>query len=127
MAGKIFLIHWNLQEAEELARGLRSDGWEVDVEAEDGLRAYQHIKATLPDGVVIYLSRLPAHGHKTAVALHSVWTTHNLPIIFVDGNRGAIARTRVDVPDAVFTTTAKLGRVLAGLSRRGRGKTAEQE
>ena len=32
MASRLFLIHWNDAEAEEKARALREDGWDVQME-----------------------------------------------------------------------------------------------
>ena len=34
MKGKVFLVHWSVPEAEEMAQPLRKDGWEVGIEAE---------------------------------------------------------------------------------------------
>ena len=65
---KLFLIHWNLAEAEELARKFEGAGWQVEVEAEDGGQAYQRMKTAPADILVIYLNRLPSHGRETAHA-----------------------------------------------------------
>lgn len=112
MKCRLFLVHWDVKEAEGLARGLRADGWQVDVEAEDGARAYKRIKAEPPDVIVIYLTRLPSHGGKMAEALISVWSTHQLPIVFVDGTREVAAKTRARIPNALYTTSAELKNTL---------------
>ncbi|MBI2183870.1 MAG: hypothetical protein HYU39_02805 [Thaumarchaeota archaeon] len=117
MKGRIFLIHWNQSEADEFAEKLRSEGWKVDIEAEDGARAGKMIRADPPDAVVIYLTRLPSHGRETADYLRSVKTTRNIPIVFVDGREDALEKTKVKVADAVFTTSTELKNVLANISK----------
>ncbi len=117
MTGRIFLIHWNATEAEELANRLRADSWTVGTEAEDGYRAGRLIKKNLPDAVVIYLTLLPSHGRETAAYLRSQKATRGLPIVFVDGNEKAVTKTKAKVPDAIFTTSAELNNVLAQFAR----------
>ncbi|MBI2873336.1 MAG: hypothetical protein HYY00_09145 [Chloroflexi bacterium] len=119
MKGRVFLIHWKAAEADEYASALRSWGWAVDFEAEDGARAGKLIKATPPDVVVIYLTRLPSHGRVTASYLRSSKATRHLPIVFVEGTGEAVEKTSAQVPDAVFTTSAELEKVLAGYARTG--------
>ena len=112
MKGTIFLIHWNAAEAEELAKPLCTIGWEIEIEAEDGARGYNQIKANPPTAVVIYLSRLPSHGRETAYTLRSVKATREIPIIFVDGSKEAIEKTRTKVPDAIYTTSDDLQKII---------------
>ncbi|MBI4235794.1 MAG: hypothetical protein HY688_00345 [Chloroflexi bacterium] len=123
MKGRLFLVHWNAAEAEAHAQALRSDGWEVlGFEAEDGARAVKAIVAALPDVVVVYLHRLPSHGRETAAFLRSTRATCQVPIVFVDGQGEALEKTRVRVPDAVYTTSAGLTAALSrtvGLNRVG--------
>ena len=117
MRGRLFLIHWNAHEAEELAAPLRSDGWDVDIESSDGARAGKAILANPPAAAVIYLTRLPSHGRETARGLRSIKATRNLPIIFVDGKQEAIEKTRAKVPDAIYIAATELQKILDGLSR----------
>ena len=115
--GRAFLIHWNLSEAEEYAQNLRSAGWQVEIEAGDGARAGNAIKVDPPQVVVIYLSRLPSHGRETAHALHSFKVTRNIPIVFVDGKEEAVEKTKVKVPDAIFTTSEELEHAIQKISQ----------
>jgi DNA-binding response OmpR family regulator len=119
MEGKVFLVHWDKSEAEACAAALRAAGWKVDVEAEDGARAVKQILADPPDVVLIYLTRSPSHGRETAHALRSHKAGRDIRILFVDGNEAAIEKTRAKVPDAVFTTSAELEKVLAKFPRSG--------
>jgi CheY-like chemotaxis protein len=111
MKGRIFLIHWNTEEAAEHARELRSDGWNVYVESEDSARAYKRIKADPPDFVVIYLPLLPSHGRETADALRSSKDTRKQPVVFLGGSEEAIEKPKAKVPNAVFATSAELAEI----------------
>lgn len=110
MKGRLFLIHWNLQEADELTLALRSHGWQVEFEYDSGNRAVGSIMVRPPDKVVIYLTRKPAKGLKTARQLRSTLWGHDLPIIFVGGRDQAEA----DFPEATFTTEEDLFKALEG-------------
>lgn len=116
MKGKVFLVHWREAEAEVLAREIRNMGWRVDVESNDGARAGKRIKQDRPDVVVIYLSRLPSHGRETGYSLKGIKSLKDIPLVYVDGNEEAIARTRDVIPDAIYTTTEELDRTLSGFS-----------
>ena len=112
MKGKLFLIHWNETEVQEYARHLSQAGWQVETESSDGARAGKRIKESLPDVIVISLSRLPSHGRETADGLRSMNLTRAIPIIFTDGKEDAIAKTRLKVPDATYIPSETLNRVL---------------
>ena len=116
MKGKLFLIHWNRAEAEERAQRFRADGWDVRYEAEDGSKAYQAVGEFLPDVVVVSLVRLPSHGRVTSEHIRQRKATRAIPIVFVDGDREPLEKTKTAVPDAVYTTSAALDGVLAALA-----------
>ena len=116
MRGKIFLVHWREAEAEVLAKEIRTMGWTVDWESDDGDRAEQRIIADPPDVVVIYLTRLPSHGRETGHALKEIKVTREIPLVYVDGSEAAIDRTRNMIPDAVYTTTEQLDKILSDYS-----------
>ena len=78
-SGRLFLIHWNASEAEEHAGRLRSEGWSVDIEAQDGARAAKLVRDDHPDAVVVYLTHLPSHGRETARYLRSTKATRGHP------------------------------------------------
>jgi len=110
---KLILIHWNRAEAEALALKFERAGWQVDIEAEDGGRAYQKMKTEPTAVMVIYLTRLPSHGRETAHAVRSLKATRHIPIIFVGGQGEALEKTKGKIPDAVYTTETE---VLAALN-----------
>ncbi len=109
---KLFLIHWNRLEAEELARKFEQAGWQVEIEAEDGSRAYQRMKTESMAVIVIYLTRLPSHGRETAHAVRSLKATRHIPIIFVGGQGEALEKTKAKIPEAVYTTETEVLEVL---------------
>ncbi len=116
MTRRLFLIHWNEEEAKERAERLRAEGWEVEVEAKDGADAAERIKASPPDAVVVSLSRLPSHGRETARYLRSRYAPEDLPIVFVGGDEEKVARVREAVPQAAYTSFEGLPGVLEELT-----------
>ncbi len=112
MKGKVLLVHWNSQEAGILAEMVRSYGWEVAIETDDGARVGRQVKEMRPNAVVIYLSRLPSHGRETGAGLREVKATKGVPLVYVDGTPEVIERTRQRIPDAIFTSTEELPEVL---------------
>ncbi len=63
---------------------------------------------SLPDAVVIDLSRMPSHGREVAQALRSAKGTRHLPIVFVDGEPEKVKRTKQLLPDAIYTTWGRI-------------------
>lgn len=116
MKGRLFLVDWNEASAQACASRLRSEGWEVEVEAEDGGRAYKRMKETPPDVVIINLSRKPSHGREVGKSLRELKATRTLPIVFVDGEEQANQLAREKVGDDIFTTSSNLKKALARLS-----------
>lgn len=109
---RAFVIHWNKAEALEKVKALRAQGWTVVYEHEDGARAWKNIKENPPNVVVIWLSRLPSHGRETADALKRTKSTRDIPIVFVDGLSEKVNAVKAVVPNAAYTTSDKLMRVL---------------
>jgi DNA-binding response OmpR family regulator len=116
MERRIFLVHWNISEAQSMAATLNSYGWQVEIETEDGGRAFSAIKASQPQWVVISLARLPSHGRQTAIALQAVAATRHIPILFVDGEPAVIELALKKVPNALHTTSAELHKALSNLN-----------
>jgi DNA-binding response OmpR family regulator len=114
----LLLVHWNEDEAQELAEPLIAAGWQVEVEAEDGARASQRGLDDPPVALVIYLTRLPSHGRETARYLRSRPPGRSLPIIFVGGDPERVEAARTQVPDAEFLAPAALIPALERLASR---------
>jgi CheY-like chemotaxis protein len=117
--GKLFLIHWNDDEALEKAAQWRARGWDVDLEAEDGARAAKAIVESPPHVILIYLDRLPSHGRETAHYIHSGKSTGQIPIVFCGGHGAALEKVKAKVSEAVFATEADLEEVVEGFAQGG--------
>ena len=76
--GNLVFVHWDAGEAEELARALRTAGWQVKV----GNFELKDLKAKPPAAVVISLRRLPSHGREIADALWYTKWGRAIPIVF---------------------------------------------
>ncbi len=113
--GKLFLIHWNHDEAEALAAPLRAAGWTVEIESEDGERGARRALEAHPQAVLIYLTRLPSHGRRTGQYLRSKRSQVELPIFFVGGDPEKVAQAKKEVPEARFLDTDELPAALAEL------------
>jgi glucuronate isomerase len=120
MKGRLFLIHWHTAEAEEYAQRLRDEGWQVNVESEEGGQAHKRVLADAPDAVLIYLTRSPSHGRQTADAIRASKAGRKLPIVFVGGKDKAVEKAKAKLSDALFTTSAELGQALDDVARRKR-------
>jgi len=115
MTGRLFLIHWDQNELEQLAEPLRQAGWQVEGESADGARASKAILADPPDVLVIYLTRLPSHGRETADYLRTKLNADQLPILFVAGAPEKVEKVRAKVPQARYLGSEELPQALAEL------------
>ncbi len=111
--GRLFLLHWDEAEAAEAAASLRKDGWDVDVEHQDGARAARAILAAPPDAVVVYLTHRPSHGRETIKAVRAAKAGRQVPVLFVGGEGAALDKTRSQVRDAEYLPEPQLRRALA--------------
>jgi CheY-like chemotaxis protein len=104
----IRLVHWNEEEGLERQRQLEALGFEVDFDAGDSLFVSRQIKASVPDAVVIDLSRLPSSGREVAHSVRGTKATRHVPIVFADGEPEKVEKTRQFIPDATFTTWGRI-------------------
>ena len=102
------LVHWNADEGLERQKQLEAFGFDAAFDFGDGVFAMRQVRASLPDAVVIDLSRMPAHGREVAQGLRTAKGTRQVPIVFVDGESDKVARTRQLFPDAVYTTWGRI-------------------
>ena len=98
----------------------RSGGLQVDYDAEalSGPAIGRGIRQHPPDAVVIDLSRLPSHGRELAIWLRAGKHTRQIPIVFVNGEAGKVAKVREALPDATFATTARVCTAIATACRK---------
>ena len=111
-----FLVHWNEEEARELATPLRSDGCHVLVESEDDTRVAARVREAKPDAVMIFLTRLPSHGRRAAASLKKDAKTRDIPIVFIAGKDWSVEQTRKEFPDAHFIGPEQICATLQGIT-----------
>lgn len=106
---RVRLIHWDDDQGLERQKLLEALGFDAAYDGSDGLQpVLREIRASLPDAIVIDLSRLPSHGREVAQSLRSAKYSRHVPIVFVDGEPEKVERTRQLIPDAVYTTWGRI-------------------
>lgn len=113
MKGKLFLVEWDADVASRNADALRRDGWQVDVESENGGRAYRHIRTSVPDAVVIDLRHRPSHGREVGSALRELRATRTVPIVCIEEDEDAREQTRARIDGVRFSSPETLAWTIA--------------
>jgi CheY-like chemotaxis protein len=99
------LVHWDEDEGLERQKQLEALGFDAAYEYDDGLMLVtKTIKSTLPDAVIIDLSRIPSHGRAVAQSIREAKYSRHIPIVFVDGEPEKVERTKQLIPDATYAT-----------------------
>jgi hypothetical protein len=98
---RVRLICWKEDRANELVAELEASGFAVAGGVLD-VHELREIGGNF-DAVAIDLGRLPAQGRDLGVAVRTRASSRHLPLIFVDGARDKVAKTRALLPDAVFS------------------------
>ncbi len=106
---RLTLCHWNREEAVERLARLRKAGFEASAVWSGDSPEFKAVTKAPPDAFVIDLGRLPSHGKYTALALRSFRATRQVPLVFIEGDRDKTAALRRLLPDAVYTTWARIG------------------
>ncbi len=104
---RVRLIHWNRPTAEEQAVRLRASGYDVEHEPLTSL-GLTALRRRPPDAVVIDLSRIPSRGRDVGVALRGFKATRRVPLVFVGGAPDKVATVKKLLPDAAYTTWARI-------------------
>ncbi|MGH9314704.1 MAG: hypothetical protein ACRD1S_16090 [Vicinamibacterales bacterium] len=114
---RVTLIHWNAEEGRKRAERLRKTGFTVGFEPTTRV-LLKRIAEQPPDAFVIDLSRLASHGREVATWLRERKGTRHVPLVFVDGEKEKVAKVRGALPDAVFTSWARVvGAVKRAIAR----------
>ncbi len=103
---RVSLFHWNAEEAGPLVAALEAAGHSV--EHHQRVAEYRAVRDNPPDAIVIDLSRLPSHGRELAVFFRGSKKTRHVPILFVGGSGEKLERVKKLLPDAAYTTTARV-------------------
>src|ERR1700687_1755953 len=102
------LFHWRSAEAGPLVATLRSAGYEVVYNRGTQPPSVREIRDAAPVAIVIDLSRMPSHGRYVAAWVRGSKSIRHIPIVFVDGDPAKVDALRREIPDAVYTTRARL-------------------
>jgi len=105
---RVRVVHWKDSEAEPLLQACRDCGFEVEYTAKDLPLIARAIRTTMPDALVIDLTRLPSHGRELALAIRSRKYSRGIPIVFVDGAPEKVEAIRRLLPDAVYAARRQL-------------------
>lgn len=106
---KISLVHFDEDEGLERQKQLEALGFDAAFDFDGGpMGMIKGIKSTLPDAVVIDLSRIPSHGRAIAQSIRETKYSRHIPIVFVDGEPEKVARTKQLIPDAAYTTWGRI-------------------
>jgi len=110
--GKLFLFHWEKAGATARAKELTADGWQVEMEFEEGSRGCKNLKAFGPDVVVFDIAQKAVHSRECGRALRNAKAFRETPFIFVDGTDEDISKAKAKVPAAIFATGPQLIKTL---------------
>lgn len=113
---RVRFIHWKPSEAKPTIEALRAAGHHVDY---DEKLDSQSFGPPPPDAVVIDLSSRPSHGREVAIWLRGRKKTRLIPLVFVNGEPEKVEATRARIPDATYTTGARLNSALTQAISRG--------
>jgi hypothetical protein len=105
---RVRLIHWNGPEGRERKSRLVSLGYQAEFDDLDGPGVMRKLRVNPPDAFVIDLSRLPSHGREVGMSLRTIKVTRAVPIVFVDGDPEKVKGIKSLLPDATYTTWARL-------------------
>jgi DNA-binding response OmpR family regulator len=112
MKGSVFVVHWKSSETRKLTRELKKEGWVVEAESQNVMRAFERIKRKQPNAVVIYLNRKPKRGREVGFTLKSIKMTNHLPVVFVTSQDIKKKWAKKRVPEATFVNADELNKTL---------------
>ncbi len=104
-------------EASALATGLQELGYDVTILAPRGAAELRSLDNAPPQAVVIDLSRLPSQGMAVGIELRRRKATRTVPLLFVGGEPGKVARIRALLPDALYCGPGGIAAALASALR----------
>jgi hypothetical protein len=108
---RVRLFHWRADEAKPLIAALRAGGYTVDYPG-DKAHNWRSLRESAPLAAVIDLTRLPSHGRYVAAEIRATKSIRHIPIVFVDGDPHKVDSIRKVLPDAVYTSRARVASAL---------------
>jgi hypothetical protein len=94
-----------------LIAALRAGGYTVDYPG-DKANSWRSLRESPPLAAVIDLTRLPSHGRYVAAEIRATKSIRHIPIVFVDGDPDKVDSIRKVLPDAVYTSRARVASAL---------------
>lgn len=107
----IWYVHWDAEEAEERAQGLRDSGHLVTVHSTPGKTP--RLPSPAPDLVVVSLDRLPSHGAAIVAWLRSSVARRKVPVLLEGGMPERTVSIRESSPGVTWCPTGGIADVLA--------------
>jgi CheY-like chemotaxis protein len=115
---RLQLFYWHAKEGEEHADALRHLNYDVHLASAFSRELMTTLRQNPPHVFIIDLSRIPSHGREVAMALRSYKDTRSLPIVFVEGEKEKVGRTKAMLPDAEYATWDDLAKRLPHILKR---------
>jgi hypothetical protein len=106
------LFHWRASEAQTVIASLREAGYRVLHNPETQSPSVRQIREAGTFAIVIDLSRLPSHGRYVGAWVRGSKGTRHIPLIFTGGEAGKVAAIKKEIPEAIYTSHARLPAVL---------------
>jgi len=114
MERRLILFEWNAQAAEARAEQIRTAGWTVEVESEDGARGVRRVLDHPPTLVAFDLAYSPAHSLRSAAAIRKYRDVRHLPLLFIGGAPALVKRAQEEFRGAAFVAPEMLLKRLDG-------------
>jgi hypothetical protein len=106
---RVLVMHRDVAEASERAARLRALGFDAIPYLSLGAKGFRGIRQDPPHAILIDLTRTPSYGKAMGVLLREQKSLRTIPLVFVEGDPDKTAQVRAILPDAVYTTWAKVG------------------
>ena len=110
----VFVVHWQEEELREHLVRLEAEG--LDLVGHWNIEDHVHLRASLPDVLVISLDRLPSHGRAIADWLWEGRSRRHIPIIFAGGKPDKVESAQIRFPEAWFCEWEEVPERLAKLA-----------
>ncbi|TMQ02976.1 MAG: hypothetical protein E6J90_44685 [Deltaproteobacteria bacterium] len=119
----VLVIDWIADSAQATAAVLRAAGWTVELESEDGGRAYRRVRTQTPEAVVVSLGAKPSHGRETIRSIVQPKATRGIRILAIGGSEADRTKLAALAPQVECLGTAQeLARALGPGSGRTRSR-----
>lgn len=110
---KVFVVHWHKEELQERLDALAAEG--LDLKGHWNIEDDVHLRASLPDVLILTLDRLPSHSRAIADWLWEGKSRRHIPIIFAGGSADKVESAQIRFPEAWFREWDEIPELLAKL------------